>query len=655
MKYFLTKLLVLSVIATFSTLSLYAQNKELYLDEMDLSLFECGWKSPSKKVNLMGNPIVLQTQTYPRGIVIHAIAKGKFKLNKTVQRFQAVVGIDDAIIGLPMQTPVELVFIKNEVVLKSVKLEAGKKPHQIDLDLKDAETFQIAALGDGPQTNHTHTVLADARFSYTGQAPVMVPPYPTETEAPYILTPKETIKPRITGASVIGARPNKPILHYVSAIGKKPLEVGVENLPQGLKYDPQTRIISGQCSSKGEYKLKVTASNSAGKAERTLTLKIGDEICLTPPMGWNSWNAFGTKIDAEKVKATAKAFVDLGLRDHGWQYVNIDDGWQGTRKGMGPLQANEKFPDMKGLGDYIHSLGLKFGIYSTPWVESYGKHIGGAVDLADGTIINSGRRFGTYTLDREDAAQFAAWGVDYLKYDWGPLDIPHLRSMQQALDATNRDIVYSFSNTAPLANAVDYWAYGNVFRTTGDIIDTKTSMESIGFWQDRWAKYNKPGHWIDPDMLVIGTLGWGETPRKTRLRPSEQYTHISLWALLSAPLLLGCDMTQLDEFTLSLLTNADVIDINQDPLGVAATPIVKVAGTLTEVWAKPLSDGSKAVGLFNRGYQEVTIDLPVKELGIDPTKTKIRNLWTQKDLGTAAKNKTFKIPAGGVVLLKVGR
>ena len=290
-------------------------------------------------------------------------------------------------------------------------------------------------------------------------------------------------------------------------------------------------------------------------------------------MGWNSWNCFASAVTEKNVRDAADAFVKAGLRDHGWTYINIDDFWMPKnedkdptlhgpdRDPSGKINPNPRFPDMKALTDYIHSLGLKAGLYSSPGPKT----CGGCV--------------ASYKHEREDAERFAEWGFDYLKYDWcsyGDVEKGTGRAyykkpydlMGRMLRAQNRDIVFSLcqygmDNVWEWGNEVD----GNCWRTTGDITDSWGSMAGIGFAQAGHELYAKPGRWNDPDMLVVGWVGWGPALHPTHLTPNEQYTHISLWSLLSSPLLIGCDLTRLDEFTLNLLTNDEVLEVNQDPLG----------------------------------------------------------------------------------------
>jgi alpha-galactosidase len=382
------------------------------------------------------------------------------------------------------------------------------------------------------------------------------------------------------------------------------------------------------------------------------------------------------------VLSSAHAMAEKGLREHGWTYINIDDGWQGPRGGeFNAIQPNKKFPDMKALADEIHDLGLKFGIYSSPWRGTYAGYVGGSSDNTDGTYawVDSGDvnefyrlnkdpkapnakptwvnwRFGQHSFAAQDARQWAAWGVDYLKYDWFPNDVPHVREMADALHATGRDIVYSLSNTGIYDHAPDYMHLANVWRTTGDIVDIWESVSRNGFSQDRWAAYTGPGHWSDPDMLVLGQVGWGPSLHPTRLTPDEQYSHMSLWCLLSAPLLLGCDLAQADDFTLGLLTNDAVLAIDQDALGKQATQISNHDGTV--VYAKTLEDGSFAVGLFNRGEAEATVGVKWGPWGTLPTAHvgttyRVRDLWRQQDLGEFKDSFETKVAPHGVVLVRL--
>ncbi len=468
----------------------------------------------------------------------------------------------------------------------------------------------------------------------------------------YILTPAAPDTPRINGPKVYGARPKADFLYRIPTTGVRPMSFSAKGLPAGLKLDRNKGIISGRAVRKGTYKVQLTATNTLGSDSRELRIVIGDRIALTPPLGWNSWNIWGNAVSQDIILEAARAFEQTGLADYGWSYVNIDDGWQGLRGGKyNAIQPNKKFPDMKALGDSLHARGLKFGIYSGPWCSTYASHIGSSCDNEDGTYwwVTQGmvdeyckadrkqidkekiRSFGKYSFARADARQWADWGVDYLKYDWNPNDEWWMRDMREALDATGRDIVYSISNSSRVTIGPALQKYAECWRTTGDIRDNWESMAGIGFdGQDRWAGYRRPGNWPDADMLVLGKVGWGRKMRWTELTPWEQYTHITLWSILASPMLLGCDMSSLDPFTLSLLCNNEVLDVNQDPLGIQGVRIASGDGHVTYV--KPLEDGSIAVALFNLTDKEKVLGFTPKKLGLYADQT-VRDLWRQEDVG----------------------
>ena len=469
-------------------------------------------------------------------------------------------------------------------------------------------------------------------------------------ETPYILTPKPSAKPRINGAKVYGERPGKPFLYKIAATGNAPLKYEAVNLPAGLTVDPKKGIISGSVKDEGEYNVTLIVKNKLGSAKENIKFVIGSLLALTPPMGWNSWNCWGLTVDQDKVVASAKVYAQKGLARHGWTYINIDDGWEipgkstaPKRDAQGNIIVNEKFPNMKALGDSIHALGLKFGIYSSPGPLTCGGYTA------------------SYQHELQDAQSYAKWGVDYLKYDWCSYDgiakdttraerIKPYTVMQDALKKIDRDIVYSLcqygmSKVWEWGASVD----GNLWRTTGDITDTWESMSGIGFSQIENAPFAKPGHWNDPDMLVVGWVGWGPSLHPTRLTPDEQYTHITLWSLLSAPLLIGCDLTRLDDFTLNLLTNDEVLALDQDPLGSQAVPVIKKGDI--QVWKKKLADGTFAFGIFNLGKNSESFTLNFGDAGINDN-VKLRDLWRQKNLGSFKNEFKAMIPSHGVVLIK---
>lgn len=496
----------------------------------------------------------------------------------------------------------------------------------------------------------------------------MIESYQTEL-AP--VRPWNQGEPQINGPEIFGVRRSARTLLPIAATGERPISFCAEGLPAGLEMNSGTGVIEGRAAQEGRFIVLICVSNRQGSCSVEITLIVGDQIALTPPMGWNSWNCWAEHITDEKIRISADRLVESGLAAHGYSYVNIDAGWQGERGGkLNAIQGNENFPDMGGLCDYIHTKGLRAGIYSTPWVKSYCSNGEGFTGGSSGS--NSGvqsplanhiaekKYIGEITYETEDSRQWAEWGFDYLKYDWITNDVPTTARMANALKASGRDVVYSLSNNAPFEQAQEWAELSNCWRTTGDITDTWESVCHNGFMKESWMPVVGPGHWCDPDMLVVGQLGWG-TPRPSRLTPDEQILHVTLWVLLCAPLITGCDLTQLDDFTLRLLCNDEVLAVNQDSAGHPASCVRDVRqhdlnGVLRyheTVYVKPLQDGSLAVGLFNRGSEAVEMHLNFQELGL-PGRQDVRNLWSRKKTGSIDDTIRIGVSSHGAQLLKIG-
>ena len=510
---------------------------------------------------------------------------------------------------------------------------------------------------------------ADAEFSYEDGK---FPPDDVRNHSPQlgILTPPESPLPRINGPTVYGVRPGRPIIFRIPVTGLRPMKVRVESeklkvlspgsevLSPGdaqLVFDPDTHVITGSINKPGEYPLAIVASNAKGEAKRQFTIKVGDTISLTPAMGWNSWNCFSWNVSAQKIRDAADALEASGLAEHGWSYVNIDDFWQNKpssgdrtlngpeRKEDGAINVNARFTDMRGLVDYIHSKGFKAGIYSSPGPKT----CGGCA--------------GSYMHEAQDAKSYADWGFDYLKHDWCSYGsvatgegleraMKPYRVMGEALRAQNRDIVFSLCQYGH--DDVSAWGAkvgGNSWRITGDVFDRwSVILHAIKTLKTVWQNA-APGAWNDPDMLCVGKMCWNDF-KGSRLAPNEQYTHISLWALAASPLLIGCDLTKLDDFTLSLLRNDEVIAIDQDPLGKAAACIVDRDGY--EIWARPLADGSIAVGLLNKMKEPIEIAFNLAASGMEG-EWKVRDCWRQKDECSAVGVYKVKVPGHATHLVRL--
>ena len=521
--------------------------------------------------------------------------------------------------------------------------ESGKvlteKTQKVSVNTKKSSAISL------PYDNHQMVrITATFTESKTGLSTT------TQYIPKYILTPAAPAEPRFNTTPLYGVRPGSPIHFRFGVSGEKPMKFSSDDLPKGLAINPDNGALSGKLDRPGSYTFTVKAKNAKGEQTQKFTIRCGSKIALTPPMGWNSWNCWGLSVTQDKVVSSAKALIEKGLADYGYCYMNIDDGWEAPKRNAdGTIAVNEKFPSMKELGDWLHAEGLKFGIYSSPG------------DLTCGGYL------GSIDHELQDAESYNSWGIDYLKYDWCGYGRKHATEpdrqtvasyvrpyllMARCLRQQPRDIFYSLCQYG----MAEVWKWGhavdaNSWRTTGDITDTWESLYDIGFGQQPdLYPYAQPGHWNDPDMLIVGKVGWSNNLRDSRLTPDEQYTHISLWTLLASNMLIGCDIAQMDEFTVSLLCNHEVNAVNQDILGKQAQRVV-LDGTI-QIWSRPLSDGSYAVGIFNVGPSDTRVDFRkyFREMGIGSLQS-VRDLWRQKDLSTTDVN--YFIPTHGVKYLKI--
>jgi alpha-galactosidase len=634
-------------------------DSQVWLDELNLGPMSSGWNKPQAKKSVDGHQLTIKGKGFERGVGTHAESFYVIETGGNALTFEAEVGIDDEVKTHTAGSVVFKVYSDKKVAADSGIMRPNDPPKKIKADIAGSKLVILEVMDAGDGVDSDHGDWANAFFTVKDGAKLTPTVSPQALTTQFgILTPPESPKPRINGAAVFGVRPTHPILYTLAVSGKRPMKFAAAGVPEGASFDTATGRLTGSVAKAGTYPITFTAENELGKATREFKLIVGDTIALTPPMGWNSWNCFAGAVSDAKIRAAADAMVKSGLINHGWSYVNIDDYWQNKpsakndqtlqgpeRDANGKIVPNKRFPDMKALADYVHGLGLKIGLYSSPGPYT----CGGCT--------------GSWQHEMQDAQTYAEWGFDYLKYDWcsyggvnklgnGLKGLMHpYFVMGRALHAQNRDIVhslcqYGMGNVSTWGRVVN----GQSWRTTGDITDTWGSMIQIADAQDGLGPFAGPGTWNDPDMLIVGKVGWGNL-HPTRLTPNEQYTHISLWCLFCSPLLIGCDMTQFDAFTLSLLTNDEVLEVSQDPLGNGADRIYRSPDKQYDVWAKHMSDGSLAVGLVNLSYTDTEATFNFKDAEMDGT-YRLRDLWRQADIGDATSSYKVTLPGHATQLIR---
>jgi alpha-galactosidase len=481
-----------------------------------------------------------------------------------------------------------------------------------------------------------------------------------QTNEAVILTPRPGPAPRINGPEVYGARPGHPFLYHIPTQGDRPMKFSAKHLPKGLHLNSSTGIITGITPKAGEYTVTLRARNLRGSDRRTLKIISGETLALTPPMGWNDWYAHYHRITDDKMRQAADIVVSSGMADVGYQYVDIDDCWMNAEGKPDPLQngplrdeqgnilPNRHFPDMKALTDYIHAKGLKAGIYTSPGSRTCAGYCG------------------SYQHEAQDARQFADWGFDLLKYDW--CSYTGVAGKQPSLEARkrpyelmggllkqqNRDILFNLCQYGK-GNVWEWGAEvgGQSWRTSGDLGNSLNRLFEVALNNAEHADWQKPGAWNDPDYIQIGWIGsapGSHVAKKFPLTPTEQYSFMSLWCLMSSPLFYSGDLTKLDDFTLNVLCNPEVIAIDQDPLGQCAR--VQFSGADQFLMIKDLANGDHALGLCN--YSDTAADMTAtwSACGLSNGEH-VRDAWREMDLGIYTNSFTARVPAHGVILVRL--
>jgi len=634
------------------------------LSALDLSKMSAGSCEPQVDRNCLKKPMAIGGKEFARGVGTHANSVMHVRLAGKAERFTARVGVDDAA-GNKGSVRFR-VYADGEKRFDSGVMKGGQAAKRVEVDLADAKHLVLVVTSAGDDIRHDYADWAEAEFVAAGAKPEAVD---RPKEERVILTPKPGPAPRINGPAVYGCRPGRPFIYRIPCTGDRPIEFAATDLPASLNLDAKKGILTGRApKERGKYAVTLRAKNGAGRDERQFTIVVGDTLALTPPMGWNDWYTWYNRITAEDMREAADAMIASGMADVGYQYVNIDDCWMvkpGSKDANlaaeprgpdEPIRPNKRFPDMKALADYVHAKGLKIGLYTSPGPRTCAGYEG------------------TWQHERVDAEQFADWGFDFLKYDWcsyGRVARKHnlgeglerlqrpYRKMYKIFKSLDRDIVYNLCQYG-MGNVWEWGAEvgGNCWRTTGDLgLGTARRLPAcfrVGLSNSQHWKHAGPGHWNDPDYILIGYVGNARRhdapPKMAPLTPNEQYAYMSMWCLMAAPLFYSGDITRLDAFTRNVLCNPEVIAVDQDPLGRQARPVVQTDEAL--VLAKPMADGSLAVGLFNLAEVERRMAVSWEQVDLDGP-CRVRDLWRQKDLDDADGRFAAKVKRHGVMLVRL--
>jgi alpha-galactosidase len=583
---------------------------------------------------------------------------------ETFFRTGGVGGSMTAAIGLDSLAPKGSTAVFNlltnqGLVYRSDTLRAGDSLKTVEIFFSSTDEICLLTESSGSEKAIRSAVWKDVVFR-SSKTPTIDS---LREEKPYILTPPPADRPRINGAKIVGASAGKPFLFTIAATGRRPMTFTADGLPEGLSLNAETGVIIGSCPANGRYRVAIEARNSKGSCRDTLEIVIGEGLALTPHMGWNSWYIHQTRVTQDIMERSAQAMFDHGLVNFGYTFVNIDDGWEvkvdsndsllggPVRNADGTIRTNRNFPDMRHLTDLIHSLGLKAGLYTSPGFATCAGYAG------------------SLGHEAQDVKTYSDWGFDFLKYDWCSytLEVPQpfskanlkkpYRQMSELLRTADRDIILNICQYG----WGDVWEWGREvggqsWRTGGDLgwptSALSNSMFQAGFFQETIRSFSGPGGWNDPDYLLFGKIWDWEKQQEvpSPFTPSEQYTCMTLWSMMAAPLIFSGELTSLDDFTKNVLCNAEVIDVNQDRLGQPGYSIFKEE--FLEIWQKPLSDGASAVAVFNRSPLKTSVSVDWNKFGF-AAGSKIRDLWRQKNIGKTGKSARYEIEGHGCLMVKI--
>jgi hypothetical protein len=670
----------------------------VWLSSLDLTQVETGGHhKPMADKSRDGNPLSLGGRIYEKGVGMEARTQMVIQLDGGTTSFHAVVGIDDDVApGQFAKVEFRVMGDSRRLLWTSGVMERGHAPKVVDVDLTGVKTLTLLAKDDGDWHATNHADWADARFEVVGVAPRAINANgPTEIRdrdpQPEISMEPAPATPKFQAPGLIAARPGKPIFYQLPVTGARPLKFSAKGLPDGVSIDPLTGCISGAMAKAGDYTLALQVENAAGAGRTNFHLVVGDTLALTPPMGWNSFDNFGARVKEKEYLENA-AYLAKELQPYGWLYAVIDFLWfdpnpypkPGERQPVTMdeygrlLPCLDRFPSaaqgrgFKPIADQVHAMGLRFGIHIMRGIPKAAVEanlpIEGspyrAADAANTSDICSWDDHMYGVKGDTPAGQayydsifrlYASWDLDFIKVD--DISSPYLprevAAIHRAIEKCSREIVLSLSpGAAPVSAAEHARAHAQMWRMTGDFWDNWDQLENQFDRARLWTPYSAVGHWPDADMLPIGHLGdqCVGLPRESNFSRAEQMTLLSFCALLPSPLMIGADLRRTDAWTLALLTNPEVLAVNQDSRGAAMFCVAKGEGY--EVWAKPLADGSLAVGLFNLGNDDAPVRATWAGLKISGER-KVRDLWLRRDLGKFNGQFEAMVKSHGVVLIRL--
>ncbi len=685
-------IITLAALASLSPLfpSPARADQAVLLSSLDLTKATQGYGTPRVDKSIDGHPLTLGGKTYAHGFGTHARGLLAVVLDGGAKRFTATVGIDDEA-GRRGSAEFQVIGDNRKTLWTSGVLRGGQPPKTVDVDVTGQKMVLLRVTDGGDGTDYDHADWADARFEVAGVSPHTLA---LTAREPVIAFSSAPAAPEINGPTVVGVQPGLPFLWKIPALSGRPLSFSAD-LPGGLALSP-SGVITGTLAKPGDYAVRVTARNGAGMASRTVHFVVGPMLARTPPMGWNSYDAYGSRVTEEQTLANAR-YLRQNMQPFGWQYVVVDYRWYdpnaATAHDAGDpgetltMDANGRLlpspnrfpsaasgPGFKGLADQVHAMGLRFGIHimrgiprnavaaNLP-IEGSPYKAADAANTTD-TCPWCPDMFGVRGDTPAGQAYYdslfrlyASWGVDFVKMDdtSRPYHTAEIEAVRKSIDKCGRSIVYSLSPGAtPITQAAHVITHANMWRESDDFWDGWDALDHEFTLGAQWHDYAAPGHWPDGDMLPLGHLSLGGRPvgadRQTRFTHNEQMTLVSLWSLLPSPLIVGANLPDNDPWTLALLTNPEVLAVNQDSLGAAGGPVSQQDGL--EVWSKKLADGSLAVGLFNRSDLEETVTADWPKMGLTG-RYAVRDLWLRKDLGRFGDKYAASIPSHGVILLRL--